>query len=306
VALWGCGRWGRHILRDLRELGARVTVVAASEESRRNAAEGGAAAIVDVLDAAGPDLDGVVIATPAHHHAEAILAAAAVGCPIFCEKPLTRDLAREAEIMNACGERLFVMHKWRWHPGVERLAELAGSGGLGEVTAVRSTRLGWGDRHVGADSIDTLASHDLSIGLGILGSLPPVRAARGTPWPGDRAGGWVELTVLMGEGARSLVVDVSAVSAHRLRRIEVTGTLGSAVLPEPEAAALELRRHAGELDPEAVPERVPLEREWPLRRALRDFLEHCRGGPPPRAGASEGFAVVRRMLDLRAALGGPS
>jgi Trk K+ transport system NAD-binding subunit len=34
VGLVGCGRWGRHILRDLVALGCEVHVVARSEESR--------------------------------------------------------------------------------------------------------------------------------------------------------------------------------------------------------------------------------------------------------------------------------
>ncbi|HEY3492094.1 MAG TPA: hypothetical protein VGK43_04020, partial [Solirubrobacterales bacterium] len=46
VGLAGCGRWGRHILRDLRDLGCEVPVVARSEASRERAAEGGATEIV--------------------------------------------------------------------------------------------------------------------------------------------------------------------------------------------------------------------------------------------------------------------
>ena len=179
-----------------------------------------------------------MIVTPASHHAEAILETAALGCPIFCEKPLTVDLDRRDAILAACGDRLSVMHKWRWHPGVERLAALAAEGAIGDVTGVRATRLGGGDAHVGADSLDTLAAHDLSIGLAMLGRLPAVRAAHGTRWPGDPSVGWVEATAILADaGGPGLMVDVSAVGAQRLRRVEVTGTRGSAVLPEPEAPA---------------------------------------------------------------------
>ncbi len=244
-----------------------------------------------------------MIVTPASNHAEAILETAPLGCPIFCEKPLTVDLDHRDAILAACGDRLSVMHKWRWHPGVERLATLAAEGALGDVTGVRATRIGGGDAHVGADSLDTLAAHDLSIGLAILGLLPAVRAAHGTRWPGDPNVGWVEATAILGDaGGPGLVIDVSAVGAERLRRVEVTGTRGSAVLPEPEAPAVLLRRHAGEVGAEAQVEALPLDREWPLRRELRDFLARCRGGPPPRATAAEGFAVVQRVLDIRAEL----
>lgn len=300
ILLYGCGRWGAHVLRDLRELDARVTVLARSPATRDRAAAGGAARIVGSLAGAGAAVDGVVVVTPASQHADAILEVAPLGCPIFCEKPLTVDLAQRDAILAACGARLSVMHKWRWHPGVERLAALAADGAIGDVTGVRATRIGGGDAHVGADSLDTLAAHDLSIGLAVLGHLPAVRAAHGTRWPGDPSVGWVEATAILADaGGPGLVVDVSAVGAERLRRVEVTGTRGSAVLPGPEAPAVLVRRHTGEVgaDAEVVP--VPLEREWPLRRELRDFLAHCQGGPAPRATAAEGFAVVERILDIR-------
>jgi predicted dehydrogenase len=292
-----------HVLRDLRELGARVTVLARSEATRERALAGGAARVVASLDDAGRGLDGVVVVTPADHHAAAILEVAPLGCPIFCEKPLTVDLDERDAILAACGERLSVMHKWRWHPGVERLAALAAEGAVGEVTGVRATRLGGGDAHVGADSLDTLAAHDLSIGLAVLGRLPAVRAAHGTRWPGDPSVGWVEATAILAEaGGPGVVIDVSAVGAERVRRVEVTGTRGSAVLPGPEAPAVLLRRHAGAVDGDARVEALPVDPEWPLRRELRDFLDHCRGGPQPRATATEGFAVVERILDIRAEL----
>jgi predicted dehydrogenase len=298
ILQWGCGSWGVNVLRDLHELGARVKVLARSEETARRAREGGAEVVTNVAEADG--VDGVVVVTPAAHHAEAIRSSAVLGCPIFCEKPLVTDPADEVELTELCGERLFVMHKWRWHPGIERLAELAADGTLGELEGVRSTRLDWGSFHPGADALDTAASHDLSIGFGILGSIPPVAAASGTPDP-RVAGGWAEASLLFADRASPrLAVEVSTISAHSLRRTEVTGTLGSAVLPEPEAEAVELLVHDGDLERAPRRERLPLESEWPLLRELRDFVAHCLGGPPPRATAAEGFAVVRAIAEARA------
>ena len=243
-----------------------------------------------------------MIVTPAPHHAEAIRSSAVLGCPIFCEKPLVTDVADEAELSELCGERLFVMHKWRWHPGIERLVDLVGGGTLGELEGVRSTRLDWGSFHRGVDALDTAASHDLSIGFGILGSIPPLVAAYGTPDP-RVAGGWAEASLLFaGHTGPRLAVEVSTISAHTLRRTEVTGSLGSAVLPEPEAKAIELLLHDGDLEQVPRRESLPLESEWPLLRELRDFVAHCLGGPPPRATAAEGFAVVKAIAEARAAL----
>jgi predicted dehydrogenase len=300
----GCGKWGVNVLRDLLELDAEVTVFARGDESARRAVEGGAARVVrdlsEVLRA-----EGVVVVTPAFHHAEAIRAAASFSCPIFCEKPLVTDVAAEPELMELCGERLYVMHKWRWHPGIEALGRLAEDGTLGELQAVRSSRLDWGSFHPGVDALDTALTHDLSIGFGILGEIPPVAAAAGTPDP-RVPGGWAEASVLFaGRGSPRLAVEVSTVSAHALRRAEVRGSLGSAVLAEPEAEAVEVLVHGGDLTAPPVREQIPLEREWPLLRELRDFIHHCSGGPPPRAGAAEGFAVARAIAAVRESLGQP-
>jgi predicted dehydrogenase len=170
------------------------------------------------------------------------------------------------------------------------------------VESVRSFRLDWGSFHPGQDALDTALPHDLSIGFGILGSIPGVAAVRGTPDP-RVPGGWAEASILFaGTAAPRLVVEVSTVSAHPLRRVEAHGTLGSAVLADPEADAVELLVHGGDLGAAAARERVVLEREWPLLRELRDFVAHCAGGPPPRAGAAEGFAVVRAISEVRQAL----
>jgi predicted dehydrogenase len=297
IVQWGCGRWGANVLRDLLHLGARVTVVARGEDSVRRAREGGAHVVVrDIGELDG--VDGIVIVTPAPHHAEAIRRAAGLSCPIFCEKPLVTDASCASELLELCGERLYVMHKWRWHPGIETLAALAADGTLGTVTGVRSARLGWGPWHFGVDSIDTLMPHDLSIGIAILGRIPPLVAASGTPHPG-LDGGYVDTSALFLDEGGALTVECSGVSAHRIRRVEVTGTSGSATLPEPEAARVELLVHNGDLDGEIERHALPVECEWPLLRELRDFVRHCEGGPPPRATGAEGFEVIEAIASLR-------
>ena len=261
VVQLGCGAWGANVLRDLKQLGARVTVVARSEASVARARERGADAIVRRLDDVA-DADGIVIVTPATHHADAIRAGARLGRPIFCEKPLVTDPGDEHQLMELCGDRLFVMHKWRWHPGIEALARIAAAGAVGEPLGARSSRLDWGSFHPGADALDTALTHDLSIGIAILGAIPPVAAAAAQPDP-RVPGGWAEASVLFAaaNGGPRFSVEMSTASAVPLRRVELIGSHGSAVLPSPEAEAVEVLVHDGELEREPARRRVELERE---------------------------------------------
>ena len=51
--------------------------------------------------------------------------------------------------------------------------------------------------------------------------------------------------------------------------------------------------------------RLPVSTELPLLRELRAFVEHLRGGPPPRSSAAEGAAVVEAVARLRELAGLP-
>jgi predicted dehydrogenase len=286
VALVGCGRWGRNILRDLLELGAAVSVVDPAAEARAAAAAAGARAALVGLDALGA-VDGAVVATPTSRHAAAIEALLPRAVPVFCEKPLTADPPAAARLAAAGAGRVFVMDKWRHHPGVEALAALARSGELGPVAGLRTTRLG-GRGHDDVDAVWTLAPHELSIALEVLGGLPAPRAAVAERRGRDA----VALLGVLGESPWH-VFEVAGDAAEWRREIRLHCRDGVAVLAGAESSALAIRRHDGTVETRA------LEREWPLRRELRAFLAHLAGGPPPRSSAAEGAAVVATLAALR-------
>ena len=289
VALAGCGRWGRHILRDLRSLGCEVPVVARSPESVARAREGGAARVVEALADVGP-VDGVVVAVPTGSHAEVVSGALALGVPVFVEKPLSSDLAAAERLAVAAPDRLFVMDKWRYHPGIAALRDIAASGELGAVRGLALVRDGRGDFRGDVDTVWRHLPHDLAIALEVLGEIPPARAAAAEVVDGVPMG----LQGMLG-GAPWVTVAHSATAPVRRREARLCCEHGTAWLGDGYAehivvdrGGLEQRDAAGEL---------------PLLAELRAFVEHLGGGPPPRSSAAEGAEMVRRIAELRALAG---
>jgi 1,5-anhydro-D-fructose reductase (1,5-anhydro-D-mannitol-forming) len=107
---------------------------------RDPAALDGLAPAFDDLDdlLAAPGLDAVYVATPNHAHAPVVLAVAAAGIPVLCEKPLAHDVPTAKEMVAACAGLLAgTAFDQRFHPAHEAIAAMVAGGDLGVVTTVR-------------------------------------------------------------------------------------------------------------------------------------------------------------------------
>lgn len=290
MGLVGCGNWGAKILRDLCELGCSVPVVARSAESIARAETIGAERIVDRVDSLG-EVDGVVVATPTSIHAAVVDEVLGLGVPVYVEKPMAVDPADADRLAGAAGDRLFVMDKWRHHPGIEALRDVARGGELGETLGVHCTRESWGSPHRDVDSLWIHLPHDLAIGLELLGEVPPAAAA-----VAEVTNGWPSgMHALLGERPWLAIAHSANAPEHR-RHTRLAAEGGSAWLAGGfEDHIVVARGHPGE----AELERRPISAEWPLLRELRAFVEHLGGGPPPRSSAAEGATMVRRVAELR-------
>lgn len=308
IGLIGCGPWGRLILRDLLTLDVRVHAVARSATNREAALAGGAMSAVAHIDDLSR-VDGAVVATPASAHAATVAAALGLGVPVFCEKPLTDDPAAARLLAARAPNRLFVMDKWRYHPGVLALAAVVRSGELGPVRGLKTRRLGWGDFHPDVDCAWTLLPHDLAIALEILGRVPAPQYAAADV---STSGRLHSLTAFFSAGAVWHLAEVGIRTATVCRSVELLCAGGTALLADSYADHVVIQRGepprllpTGERTAATEPERRACGDDMPLLAELRAFVAFLRGGPAPRSSAAEGAAIVAAVAGARALAGLP-
>jgi predicted dehydrogenase len=297
VGLVGCGRWGRLVLRDLVSLGAAVTVVA-SNENARFAATAGAERVVSSLEHL-PQVDGIVVVTPTSTHADVIDTLLPRGVPIFCEKPLCDDADRAARLAVEGDGRVFVMDKWRYHSGVLELASIARGSELGPVVGLRTTRIGYSHTYADTDCIWTLLPHDLAIAYEILGTVLPPRSATADR-VGTRTMGLV--ATLAANAGPWHVAEIGIRSPVEQRAVTLFCRDGAAMLqdsysdhvlvvdnPPPDGGAKVAPRMS----------RRSIAEEMPLLAELSAFVDHIKGGPPPKSSVREAADTVRTISDVR-------
>jgi predicted dehydrogenase len=292
LALIGCGRWGVHILRDLVSLGCEVHVAANSTASRERAVAGGAASFRERVEDL-PAVGGAVVAVPTMWHADVIRRLMPLDIPIFVEKPMTPDAEEARRLAAELPGRLFVMDKWRYHPGIEALRDIAQSGEMGPVIGLSTWRLGWGSPHADVDAVWILAPHDLSIALEILGHIPEPRAAVAE----SGATGLRSLSAILGSDPW-LRLEVSELYPTKRREVRLHLREGTAVLADGYDTHVEITRRG----PDGAPlvDKRPVDGAMPLYRELEAFVRHLAGGPAPKSSAAEGALVVDVIARLRA------
>jgi predicted dehydrogenase len=137
AAVVGLGWWGRKVVRDLD--GSEHIQIIAGVDVEPGARDAMAPWIDDVQPDFGAVLrddavDAVILCTPHKFHTDQIIAAAAHGKHVFCEKPLSTsgdDAQRAVDAVTAAGLQLGIGHERRFEPAVVALRSAIMDGQLG-------------------------------------------------------------------------------------------------------------------------------------------------------------------------------
>ena len=145
VGLLGGGGIADEHLRGYRAHAARIGVTAVADPAtgEHRAQQLGATAYDDFRTLiAEADVDAVDVCLPHHLHRDAVVAAAAAGRHVLCEKPLCLTAAEAAEVRDAVaasGITLMCAHNQLFLPAVAEAKAVLAAGTIGRVYEVRTT-----------------------------------------------------------------------------------------------------------------------------------------------------------------------
>jgi myo-inositol 2-dehydrogenase/D-chiro-inositol 1-dehydrogenase len=263
IGVIGVGRIGRMHAELLarRVTGATVACVFdAHEPSARDVAEElGVPATLDVEDVlAAPDVDAVAICTSTDTHADLVVAAARAGKAIFCEKPVSLDLAELDRALAAvadAGVPFQIGFNRRFDPGHQSVRDAVAAGSVGEPHLVRiSSRdpvpppLSY-VRVSGGIFLD-MTIHDFDMARYVTGSEVVEVFARGAVRIDDgfADAGDVDTAVVMlvhADGCLTAIDNSRQAVYGYDQRVEVFGSAGMAASENPPAHAGVLRTAEG-------------------------------------------------------------
>ena len=290
AAIVGLGNWGRKLVTAVQGKSTQLRFVRAVvrnlDSAREFAAQNELALTTDfAATLADSTIDAVVLATPHTLHAEQIIAVAAAGKPVYCEKPLTLKRADAVRVVEACaqaGVLLAVGHDKRFWPSMQALTRIVQSGELGEILHIeghnsnetsRSAFASWRaspEESPGGGMTGT-GIHMVDAFVGLIGPVKRVQSLLMSRRPPPDV---LDTVSVLFEFANGVSGTMSSIRATPLYwRAHVFGNLGSAEAIG--ATELVLRKTGG-----APPVRMNFDAADALRGELEAFALAASGGAP--------------------------
>ncbi|MBX2999034.1 MAG: Gfo/Idh/MocA family oxidoreductase [Caldilineaceae bacterium] len=212
-------------------------------------------------------VDAVDICTTAVAHKEAVLAGAAAGVPMVCEKPLARHLSDCYEMVEAVertGTPLFVAQVVRFFPQYAKAKETLESGALGKPAVIRTVRGGsmpragstfhsgyYADFNQSGGVILDVSIHDIDYVRWCFGEVERV-FARGLMFAGLPKDHTL-ITLRFENGAIGHIEGSWAFPPNKFRtRVEIAGTDGLLEWDSLDRNPLEMTLHDPEVGPDVT------------------------------------------------------
>jgi predicted dehydrogenase len=288
-----------------------VGVVSASETEADQLARQYNSRSYPTIEAILSTVDVVDICTPTHLHHEMVLAAAAAGKHVICEKPLARTVAQGQAMIAACqraGVKLLVAHVVRFFPEYALAKSLVAAGEVGRPGVLRLSRGSFRpkkpegnwflDIEKSGGLLLDMMIHDFDYARWVAGEVESVFARSiGSSTQGVPVDYGMAILTHSG-GTLSHVTGAWAYPPPTFRtRLEIAGDGGLIEFDSAYTASVEmLLQKSGDLiSPDVGLPASPL-RESPYTTQLKEFYEALAHDRPARVTAEDGLAALQIAL----------
>lgn len=313
TALIGYGYWGPNLARNLyQNKAARLAVICDSAAERLVDVPRLYPGVATAADAgavfADPAVEAVVISTPVRTHYALARAALQSGKHVLVEKPIALSSAECTDLIGLAerGKRtLMVGHTFEYNPAVLKIKELIDKDEIGQVYYVYSNRVNLGRVQRDVNVLWSIAPHDISILIYLLGAMPVEVSARGATYLSEGIEDVVFATLAFPNNVLAHV-HASWLDPGKVRRMTVVGSRKMVVYDDVDSEAkikiydkgvyrkgdpvfgeFQFRLHSGDI---FIPK---IDMNEPLQVECQHFLDCIRTGQQPRSDGESGRRVVR-------------
>ena len=313
LGMIGVGNWGKNVLRNFAAL-PKVDLKAICDPSADNLAKAaaqhpGAAKATDPDQVIGDkSIAAVAIATPAPTHHAIAKKALLAGKHVFVEKPMAMSSADATDLLQTAEAQkrvLMVGHLLEYHPAVEKLKSLVDTGELGSIRYLYSQRVNLGVVRKDENAWWSLAPHDVSIALTLVGKEPLTVAARGASFL-NKGIEDVVFANLAFEGGVTAQIHVSWLDPHKIRKFTIVGARKMVTFDDGDSTekvriydkgadlALSYETYGEAITLRSGDIVIPrIDSVEPLRVECGHFVECALTNRPARSDGRDGLRVVR-------------
>lgn len=303
IGVIGSGAWGKNHVKTLHGMGALGAVVEMSPELRENVT----AEYPDIpvfasldeflADGKHSEVEGIVVATPAHTHAAIAVQLFEAGKHVLVEKPMTLDSGDAEQIVAAsekAGRTLMVGHLLLFQPAIQFIKTYLDDGKLGQIFTLSQRRSKLGRARKVENVLWSFGVHDVAVLLYLVGEAPVDAKAFGHAAITDNVEDDVHLHMRFENGVLANLHN-SWLWPRMERELIITGEKGIVVYDELNQRVI-LHRKGIDEDLQNVDEGEEILFEGadqPLKLELEHFIARCADGETPAADGKNGLDVVR-------------
>ena len=311
IGLIGAGAWGQNHLRVLGQMGILKAVADTSSQRLSKIKEDfkGVKTTESYKELlAMPDIDAVVIATPAFTHYKVALDSLAAGKHTFVEKPLALT-KKEGEILvfdaKKAGRILMVGHLLHYHPAIIELKKIIERGELGKILHIAAHRLNLGKIRTEENVMWSIAPHDISLILNFFGESPTQVHVEGASYLQKNIPDLAHIHLHFSDN-RNAHIYTSWLNPYKERKFTIIGDKGMAVFDDMAEHKLTIFDSFTEYDERKNPiavnkgtRVVDLPNSEPVLNELTHFVSCIEKKSTPLTDGEEGVRVLSVLEECK-------